>query len=180
MAGPDSRYRQGAGPKVGGAAGSAAAIAAAIAIAAPVVKHWEGHSTVPHFDAVAHVWDVCYGDRAATQRIYTDAECDTLLMRRLARDYGPQVLKAVPAFIRPERKQQFAASIVMAYNVGDGRFSRTVIAERFRRGDWLGGCKAFELPDYAKVRGVVIRGLQNRRWLDPKWSEQHVCMVGLK
>lgn len=149
--------------------GAAAAIAAAVALAAPFVAGWEGHSTTPHWDAIGKTWDVCYGDRVAKKRTYTDAECMALLKKRLG-DYAAPVLKRNPEL--GSAPYQLAAATSLAYNIGPATYARSSIARNFSAGNWRAACDAF--PRYSYSNGVYVQGLRNRRE-----AERKLCLKGL-
>lgn len=154
------------------AKGTGIAAAAALAIAAPAIMIFEGHSNTPHYDSIAKVWDVCYGDRTAEKRTYTDAECASLLVARAGRDYAEPIAVCVPQFTQPQHKQQFAASIVLSYNIGVANFCRSSAARLFNAGHWRDGCDAFRL--WNTVHHKYVRGLARRRE-----AERAICRKGL-
>lgn len=150
--------------------------AGAVAIVVPETQHWEGKRNKAYLD-IAGVPTICFGDTANVRlgQVASDAECDERLHRQLLAHAGP-VLKCVPALTRPERLQQRAASVVLAYNIGTGAFCKSTAARRFNAGDWRGGCDAFLKWNKAKKNGVLqpIAGLTNRRR-----AERAVCVKGL-
>lgn len=171
-------------PPPGGAPKKGAAMAALVAlvgagtaaIIVPETQHWEGKRNKAYLD-IAGIPTICFGDTANVQmgQVASDAECDERLAQQLLNHARP-VLRCVPALARPERTQQRAASIVLAYNIGTGAFCASTAARRFNAGDWRGGCDAFLRWNKARVKGVLqpVAGLTNRRR-----AEHAVCVKGL-
>lgn len=164
-----------------GRGGAMAALIALIgagtaAIVVPETQHWEGKRNKAYLD-IAGIPTICFGDTANVRmgQVATDAECDERLAQQLLNHAGP-VLKCVPALAQPDRQQQRAASIVLAYNIGTGAFCKSTAARRFNAGDWRGGCQAFLAWNKARVNGALqpVRGLTRRRQ-----AEHAVCVKGL-
>jgi lysozyme len=129
-----------------------------VASAMALIQPFEGVRTDPYQDIVG-VWTVCAGETHVPMRRYSRAECDAMLKRAIEGDYGLGVLAAVPEI--QHRPGPFIASISLAYNIGVPAFTRSTAAQRFRAGDWRGGCDAFLLWD--KAGGKTVPGLVRRR-----------------
>jgi lysozyme len=129
------------------------------AIIVPETQHWEGKRNKAYLD-IAGIPTICFGDTANVRmgQVASDAECDERLAQQLLNHARP-VLACVPALARPERQQQRAASIVLAYNIGTTGFCKSTAAQRFRAGDWRGGCDAFLRWNKARVGGVLLWGV---------------------
>lgn len=161
---------------VGGSLAGGSIIAAAVALSLPVTKHWEGRRLTPYHD-IGGVLTVCYGEtRHVQDRRYTPAECDDMLRKAQATDYAPPILKCVPQLA--ENRYAFAAMIDAGYNAGVARVCRSPMAAHFRAGRWRQGCEAFK-GWVATVRGLMVRGLLNRRAEDQVWSERTLCLKGV-
>lgn len=138
-----------------------AAIAAACAVCLTMTAAFEGLRTKPYKD-VTGTPTVCYGDTEVEMRAYTADECGALLRKRMARDYAPRLVDCVPAFIRPENRNRFAALIDFSYNAGWSAACRSRMARSFNAGRWTEGCNGFE-GYYVTSKGVRLRGLERRR-----------------
>lgn len=144
-------------------------IGAALALATPLIMQWEGKRNDPYRDIVG-VLTVCYGETQGPMRRYSDAECSTMLHRRVEADYAKPILACVPSFAT--QPGPYAASISLAYNIGVRGFCRSTAARRFNAGDWRGGCEA--MLAWNRAGGKVVRGLVRRRE-----AERKVCIAGL-
>lgn len=144
-------------PKAAG--GVAAAIAAAVLIVTPFTAAHEGLRQAPYAD-IGGKMTVCYGETRVAMRRYSPAECKALLTKALTSDYAPPVIKCVPQLA--EKPYPFAAMIDAAYNAGAGAACRSPAAALFRQRQWKAGCEAL-VGWRDTVKGVKIRGLQNRR-----------------
>ncbi|HEX7852336.1 MAG TPA: lysozyme [Sphingobium sp.] len=153
---------------VAGTLGGSAVLAAALSLATPEIMRWEGKRNDPYRDIVG-VLTVCYGETQATMRRYSDAECATMLTRRVEQDYARPILACVPGFAT--RAYPFAAAISLSYNIGTAGFCRSTAARQFNAGNWADGCDAF-LP-WNKAGGRVIAGLARRRE-----AERQICLKG--
>lgn len=146
-----------------------AALAVALSLATPEIMRWEGKRNDPYLDIVK-VLTVCYGETKDVQlRHYSDAECSTILARRVEQDYARPILQCVPGFAT--RAYPFAAAISLSYNIGTAGFCRSTAARQFNAGRWAAGCDAF-LP-WNKAGGRVIAGLVRRRE-----AERKLCLKG--
>jgi lysozyme len=152
----------------------AAAIVGACAIAGSLTVAFEGLRTTPYPDpGNPRVLTVCYGETERAMRQYTPDECRILLNFRQRQDYAPAVLKCVPAFEDPKRRNAFAASIDASYNAGIAAFCRSRMARAFNQGKWREGCNGF-VGWYETARGKKLRGLARRRA-----AEKALCLKGL-
>jgi lysozyme len=107
---------------------------------------------------------------AVLGRAYTREECDALLMEDLA-VHAEGVLACTPGIV--DKPGVLGAAVSFAFNVGDGAYCRSTMAQKFNRNDYIGGCA--ELSKWIYAGGKVYRGLQIRRA-----SEREVCEGGLK
>jgi lysozyme len=142
-------------------AAGAAAIAAAVLAVAPFVASKEGTVTHAYRDPVG-IATYCTGETQDVDwsRVYTRDECHALLRKRLANDYAPAILNAIPKLA--ENRHAFAALLDFAYNAGETAAIRSPMAKAFNAGQWVKGCNAF--PGYfVTARGVKLRGLVVRR-----------------
>lgn len=160
-----------------GKAGPFAALIAVIGagaamIAVPETQKWEGRELEAYRDIVGVV-TICDGDTSNVKmgQRATPEECDQRLARQMVRHAVP-VIRCVPALKDPARRQQLAASVVLAYNIGPAGFCGSTVARRFNAGNWKGGCDAFLM--WNRAGGRVIRGLTNRRN-----AERKICLTGL-
>ena len=168
---PTPDAKSGLHPAVKGGA-AAVALAAAVAAVIPFTTPREGEVHKPYYDG-GHVKTVCVGETKDVQdRIYSHDECMMMLRTRLAHDYAPQVLKCVPGFADPKRRNPFVASIDASYNAGPGGFCKSPMARYFNAGQWARGCDAF-LTWRATIHGKPSKGLRNRRE-----AERLLCTKG--
>ena len=151
--------------------GGGAALAAAALAAAALIAPWEGKRNDPYLDIVK-VRTVCYGETRVAMRRYSDAECATMLQAAVTDDFAPPVFACTPALADPRRRNQAAAAISLAYNVGTAAWCRSTADRLFDRGDFAGGCRA--LGRFVKAGGRVVQGLVNRRR-----AEVALCLQGL-
>lgn len=158
------------GKKMG--AGIATVImSAAVMYAMPHVKLWEGREYTPYYD-IGGVLTVCDGHTGSDivlNKVYTDAECDVLLAKDLTiAENG--VNRGLKVEVPPQTK---AAFISFTFNVGVGAFQRSTLLRKANSGDLYGACN--EMSRWVYVKGVRIRGLENRRI-----SERALCYEGLE
>ncbi|AXD41503.1 lysozyme [Salmonella enterica] len=141
----------------------------AIAIAAAMLgghDGLEGRRYVAYRD-VAGVITVCdgyTGKDIVPGRRYTDAECDALLNKDLARvkaQVDPLIKVSIPETER-------AALYSFAYNVGPGAFARSTLLKKLNAGDHAGACN--ELKRWTYAGGKQWKGLVTRREI-----EREVC-----
>ena len=166
-------------PTKAGPIGAAAIIAAACLAIAPFTSQREGYVSKARPDP-AGIMTYCNGETEHVDpvRIYSRDDCDTLLRRRLARDYAPKVLACVPALAEPRRRPAFEAMIDASYNAGPKALCGSSIARLARAGQWRAACDRFlGWRDTARNRktGIVRRypGLVSRRA-----AERALCLKG--
>lgn len=141
----------------------ATAVAGVMAIAVPFMNEHEGVEYRPYKD-VAGVWTVCQGITGTDVilgKVYTQRECDLLLMKHLSihRAAVDKALKVdVPVSTR-------AALYSLSYNIGTNAMRNSTVIRRMNRGDIRGGCEALSMWNKITVNGkkVVSKGLVNRR-----------------
>ncbi len=141
---------------------------AATMIAAPLVMLWEGKSNVTYLDPVG-LPTVCYGHTHGVQlgQIYTDAECEQLLINELAKAEAA-VKRLITVPLSPETS---AALISFTYNTGEGNLARSTLRRKMNAGDIRGGC--MELRKWVYAKGRRLQGLANRRE-----AELALCLKG--
>ena len=142
---------------------------AATVLAAPLVMIWEGKSNQTYLDPVG-LPTVCYGHTHGVQlgQIYSDAECEQLLVSELARAERA-VDRLITYPIKPETK---AALISFTYNAGEGNLAKSSMRRKINAGDIRGGC--MELRKWVYAKGIKLQGLANRRE-----AELALCLSGL-
>ena len=145
-------------------------IGAACLLCAPLTVGFEGLRTHPYKD-LGGVWTDCYGETQIAMKVYTKAQCETMLTQTLQSQYAAQVLASVPTLA--DNKYAFAASIDASYSAGGGAFARSPMAIHFRQRDWVLGCAAFK-GWRATVHGQPVAGLERRRV-----AEETLCSKGL-
>lgn len=149
---------------------TAAKGAGAIAIAAALVSVAEGLvlSTYPD---VGGVPTYCYGETKGAEwgKTYTKEQCDEKLSARLV-EFNTGVNSCVVVELPDTRR---AALVSLAYNIGVDAFCRSTVVRKLNAGDVQGGCDAMLM--WNKVKGVVWRGLTNRRI-----KERGLCLEGSK
>lgn len=139
------------------------AVAGAMALAVPFLNEHEGVEYKPYKD-VAGVWTVCQGitgPDVILGKVYTQRECDALLMKHLSihRAAVDKALKVnVPVSTR-------AALYSFSFNVGTNAMRNSTAIRRVNSGDIRGGCEALSMWNKISVGGkkVVSKGLVNRR-----------------
>lgn len=138
-----------------------------VAAATVFVGGWEGLQLVAYRDVVG-VPTICYGEtRGVTMGMKASkAECDAMLADGLM-DFAEGVRRCIPFDALPVPTQ--VAAVSLAYNIGQGAFCKSTVAQRFRNGDRAGACDAFLM--WNKAGGVVWRGLTNRRK-----AERELCL----
>lgn len=142
--------------------------ASALTMAVMLIKPLEGIEYKPYYD-VAGVLTVCYGHTGGDiikDKLYSQAECDALLEKDLAKvkkRIDPMIVVIIPETTR-------AALYSFTYNVGIGAFSRSTLLERLNSGDLLGACT--ELRRWVYADGKKWKGLVTRRQI-----EEEVCRI---
>lgn len=144
------------------------ALAGMLALAAGVVSHWEGYEPDPYRDVVGTL-TVCYGHTGGVQdRTYTQAECDDLLHRDLAKA-DAAVRRCMPPIPAPQIE---AALVSAAYNLGPQVVCGSAIQRRALDGNWHGVCDGLLAWHFAA--GRALQGLENRRA-----AERALCLQGV-
>lgn len=141
-----------------------------------LIMPWEGRRYRAYQD-VGGVWTVCDGHTGpdiVIGKVYTDPECDRLTAAdtKKAEQSVDRGLKVrVPDLTK-------AAFISFEYNTGG--FNGSTLQRLANAGDLRGACA--QLSRWVFVKGVVIRGLQNRRYLgdETRISERELCLRGLQ
>lgn len=159
------------------AAGISAATAAAITLAVPFVSKWEGLWITAKIDTIGtdQPVTVCYGATRAeipdlqVGQKFTAEECKALLAKSLPK-YSAIVdgcvKVAIPTSVR-------AALYSASYNAGAGAVCKSPMVAKANAGNLNGACEAFK-SWYIRARGVVVKGLVNRRA-----DESKLCYSGL-
>lgn len=124
--------------------GIAALITLAVAGVVGFTTDHEGEVLYTYRDP-AGIPTYCIGEteNVVWDKKWTRQECRDLLSKRMAKDYAPPVLKAVPAFSNPVHINRFRASMDFAYNCGPGNFAKSPMAREFNKGNYAKGCQAF-------------------------------------
>jgi len=132
-------------------AGWLAATVALVAAAEGLVTH-----TYPD---VGGVPTYCYGETKDAQwgKTYTKEQCDEKLAARLV-EFNRGVDSCVFVELPDSRR---AALVSLSYNIGVPAFCKSTVVRKLNAGDVVGGCDAILM--WNKVKGVVWRGLTNRR-----------------
>ena len=138
----------------------AAAVLAAAALASPIVAEFEGRVLRAYRDPVG-ILTACDGDTRNVQggRTYTEAECDRRLVTALA-EHGAGIAECLPDDLPLWTRAAFTS---FAYNVGDGAFCRSSMAQAARAGNLELACRRLnERPD-GRPQWVFVRA-----GVDPK------------
>ena len=69
----------------------------------------------------------------------------------------------------PMHDYEFGAFVSLTYNIGEANFCSSTLARKLKAFDYAGACK--EILRWDKQKGVVLRGLTNRRQ-----EEYKICM----
>jgi lysozyme len=119
----------------------------------------EGREHVPYLDIVG-VPTYCDGITSPPPvpgKVYTDAECNSLLEANVAK-HGEAFLQCVTVKINQNEYDAFAS---WAFNVGTGAACKSNLVRRLNAGDHIGACD--ELMRWNRAGGKEVRGLTNRR-----------------
>lgn len=171
-------------PGVGKPAGITAATILAITL---LIQPWENGANgkprlTPYLDS-GKVATACTGATGAeitaaynSGRVFTEKECRAIDERNFA-THAESVYRLVT--YRPLPDLTGAAFISFHFNVGANQFASSTLLRKANAGDMKGACE--QLPRWTRVKGVVVRGLENRRYLgdNERVSERTVCMIGL-
>lgn len=126
----------------------------------PLVKRFEGCRLTAYQDAVG-IWTIGYGSTGPNVReglVWTQAQADDDLRRRLVYEFAPGVIKALH---RPYTPQQLAAMVCLAYNIGIKAFASSTLVRLFNLGDNVAAESQF--ARWNKAGGKVLNGLASRR-----------------
>lgn len=138
-------------------------LAAFMCLSAAGLGSIQGHEAVPHkvYLDTTGTPTVCMGhtgsDTPALGTVVSQAVCD-----RLASEDTRTAEQDVQTLVKVAVTQpQFDALVDFDFNVGRGTFSKSTLLHRINAGE----CKGLtvEFLKYNKSRGVVLRGLTNRR-----------------
>jgi len=151
----------------------AALIASVVAAAAPVLTEPnEGYRGKAYRDPARYLTQ-CYGERQVDpSTVYSQSQCATKLRLRMARDFGPGLVRCVPDLANPAYKLAFGALLDSAYNAGVGGACGSPMAREFRAGRWSDGCRVF-VGWRETARGTRYTGLVRRRR-----EEAVYCLTG--
>lgn len=152
-----------------------AGIALAVSLTAPA----EGYYGYVYKDPIG-VLTYCYGETQNAKdmkgKTFTEKECHDLLLARMAH-YEQGNAKCVPAYETFNPYVQMAFND-FSYNLGNGTFCNSSIAEYLNRGDIKGACGRIML--YNKARDPKTHLLKELPGLTIRRSkEQMFCLKGV-
>lgn len=158
-------------------AGIGLGTAAALTLAIPHVSKWEGIWLTAKVDTIGTGQPVtyCYGQTDEFGKVkvgtkFTVEQCKQMLLLSLPK-YNERIS---PCITVPISDMTRAAFISIAYNAGSGAVCKSSFLAKFNAGDERGACEAIKTW-YIRARGVVVKGLINRRR-----DESALCFAGLK
>lgn len=128
-------------------------------LTASFIRAWEGESRTAYLDIVG-VPTVCVGHTGPDiqpNRLYTESECEQLLMRDLQMHVGV-MLRYITV---PLSEGETTAYSSLVFNIGVGAFVSSTLLKLLNSGQRLDACK--QLLRWVRAGGKVVRGLQNRR-----------------
>lgn len=148
----------------------AKAAIAGVAVSASTVSFvagYEGHRSLPYLD-VGAVLTVCKGHTGADiePRYYSPAECDQLLQKDLVA-HTTVMLRMIDV---PLSEGEMIGYSSFVFNVGATAFRDSTLRRLLNANQRVAACK--ELLRWVRVKGRVIRGLQNRRAAEYKLCRQ--------
>jgi lysozyme len=110
---------------------------------------------------VGHLLTVAERNVYRVNQSVTKAECDAWLAKDL-KEAEDAVNNSVTVKIT---QNQFDALVSLAFNIGTGAFSRSVVVKKCNAGDNVGSANAFQSWNKATVNGkkMIIEGLVKRR-----------------
>ncbi|MAR56012.1 MAG: lysozyme [Rickettsiales bacterium] len=160
---------------IGGVAGISAA---AILAMHTLIKPWEGREYVAYED-IGGVLSVCDGHTGPDikrNHVYSDAECDAILAKDVAKHEAGLDRCLVNRKVPDQTK---AAFISWTFNNGVGAACGSTLVRKANAGDLRGACN--ELSRWVFVNRRVVRGLENRRFRGDatRVSERTMCMSGI-
>lgn len=151
----------------------------AIVVAIGLLKPWEGKENHAYRDVV-NVLTICWGETKGVKPgdFKTDAECETLLLNRIERDFYKPLVACVPGYTTAPVSVQ-ASMLSLAYNVGTGAVCRSTAAKHVSKGEYSKAC--FAMTRFNRAGGKVIRGLKLRREYGDadRIGELELCLEGL-
>lgn len=152
--------------------------AALLASATAYTSSWEGRRYEAYPDS-GGVWTICDGK---TKDVYkgmraTDADCDRWLREDLL-SHEARLLACAPEMLKVSDKTYVAIND-WAFNVGTGAACSSTLIRKVKAGDIRGACE--QLSRWVYVKGVVIKGLANRRinGSPGRISERALCLAGV-
>lgn len=133
-----------------------------------LIKQSEGVRYRAYRDVVG-VWTVCYGHTGPDiipGRLYSQAECDTLLIADIRKHQVVIVPGSPKNCIRnaPLNANQRDAVTSFIFNVGTGNFCGSTMARKLAARDYNGAAAQF--PRWNKAGGKVFAGLTKRRYAE--------------
>lgn len=136
-----------------------ATVVAALALSLGGKLGYEGRRNTVYRDLVGipTVCDGITGPGLVVGKVYTDAECDQLLMSAIYK-HQADVSRCIDLNSLPPNIS-FAIQH-FAYNVGASRFCRSTMRKLMARGDFTAGCAEFRKWTY--VGGKDCRRIENR------------------
>lgn len=145
---------------------AAMGLTSALVLAGGLAAKWEGKENKAYKDVVG-VWTQCYGDTHDVDRTRakTDEECTESLATQLVK-HNAEMKRYV---IVPMTDYQEAAFTSLVYNIGVGNWRNSTALKLLNKGLYRDAC--LQLPRWNKAKGVVYRGLTNRRA-----DELEVCL----
>lgn len=141
---------------------------------------WEGNKLTPYLD-VGGVPTACMGitgpeiTKAWKEgRIFTEAECHALNVEAVAKHE-----KRVNQAITHEAVTDITRASFISFDFNTGAIFTSTLRKKANAGDIVGACN--ELSRWVFVKGQVISGLQNRRYLGStdRISERTLCLIGI-
>lgn len=162
-----------------GARAAATGVSSLTIALALLIQPWEGTKLKPYKDS-GGIWTVCTGVTGVDVipgKTYTKEECDILDAKHAFIHYAS--VKSMLPITPPVPVYTEAAFISFHYNVGAAAFKSSTLLRKVKAGDLKGACN--ELPRWVKVKGVTLRGLENRRFLgdSERLSERTLCLIGV-
>jgi lysozyme len=162
------------------AAAAATGMSLVVFTATYLTMPWEAKRNVAYWDAIGHVWTVCYGETLNVKQgdSYTDQQCLDKLRKRLSADYEQPLRECITNFDSVPFSVQ-ASFLDLAWNVGVKAVCNSTAARRAMARDWPGACDAMAL--FNKAGGHVIRGLDLRRKNGDaaRIGDREICLAGV-
>jgi lysozyme len=135
----------------------------ALPIALDIIKKWEGCKLQSYQDIVG-IWTIGYGATGPNIKkglAWTQEQADEDLLSRV-KIFALQIDSVLKV---PLTKNQAAAMISLAYNIGANALSKSTVMKKTNLKDFKAAADAFLLWNKARVDGklVPVQGLTNRR-----------------